>query len=120
MRLLVDSLDNDQKTAQRLISEAEQKGMEVGEAKFKLRDANQAILEARTIVHSFDEKKFDDVVIGKGLSVTADVKIEAQAAIDEYFFRRYGLVAAIFIISILAISLYLFIKKYEKTQQRNS
>lgn len=118
MRILVDSLDRDQKTAQDLINQAEQKGMEVAEAKFKLRDAKQAVLETRTIVHSFDQKKFDDVV-DKGLSVTSDVKIEAQAAIDEYFFRRFGLVAAIFIISILAISLYLFIKKYEKTQKRN-
>ena len=40
--------------------------MEVEDEKFKLRDANQAILEAKTAVHSFNEKKFDDIVVGKG------------------------------------------------------
>ena len=35
--------------------------MEISEAKFKLRDARQARLQSRTMVHSFSEEKFRDV-----------------------------------------------------------
>jgi hypothetical protein len=90
--------------------------MEIGEAKFKLRDARQARLEARTMVHSFNEEKFREVT-GKGLNTAAIVTGEARHAIDEYFFRRYGLAVATLIITVLAISLYLSIRRIEKKQK---
>ena len=119
MRQLTDSLEESESHATTLIEEAEQKGMEVGEAKFKLRDARQARLEARTMVHSFNEQKFA-TTISKGLSTTSVVIGEATQSIDEYFFRRIGLGIATLIITILAISLYLFIKRIERTQEQRS
>ncbi|MBM4175001.1 MAG: hypothetical protein FJ213_02350 [Ignavibacteria bacterium] len=114
MRYLIDSLDSASKYADSLINSAEQRGMEVSDAKFKLRDANQAKLEAKTMVHSFDEEKFKEVVEGKGLAVTNFVIVEGKAAFDNYFFRRYGLVIFILIITFLSIVLYLYIKKLDK------
>ncbi|MBU2493122.1 MAG: cytochrome c3 family protein [Bacteroidetes bacterium] len=114
MRSLIDSLDYALKYAGSLISEAEQKGMEIADAKFKLRDANQAKLEAKTMVHSFDEAKFREVVEGKGFAVTTFVIGEGNAAIDNYYFRRYGLVIFILIISFLSIVLYIYIKRLDK------
>ena len=93
--------------------------MEVDDEKFKLRDAHQAVLEAKTAVHSFNEKKFDDIVVGKGLKVTTDVIKDAQGAIDNYYFRRKGLGIALIITILLAIGLYLYIKDYEKNQNKN-
>lgn len=113
MRALIDSLELKEQEARRLISEAEQKGMEVSEAKFKLRDVRQARLESRTMVHAFDEAKFRDVV-DRGLSVARFVASEGQAAIDEYYFRRWGLGISTLIISVLALSLYLTIRRIEK------
>ncbi|MBL7959099.1 cytochrome c3 family protein [bacterium] len=112
MRLLIDSLTNDQKRALGIVEEAEQKGMEIGEAKFKLRDAHQARLESRTMVHSFDKLKFDEVV-NKGLNVTSFVSAEAHRAVEEYFFRRWGLGIATLIITVLAVSLYAYIRRLE-------
>lgn len=120
MKLMIDSLETAQKFADSLINNAEQKGMEVEDEKFELRDANQALLEAKTAVHSFNEKKFDDIVTGKGLSVTTKVSKEAQASIDEYYFRRKGLGIALIITVLLAVGLYLFIKRYEKGQSKNT
>ncbi len=117
MRLLADSLESGEQQAQRLVDEAEQKGMEISEAKYKLRDARQARLEARTMVHAFDSDKFSDV-IGKGLTVASTVHGEAQAAVDEYYFRRVGLGIATLIISVLVVSLYLTIRRIEKKQQK--
>lgn len=117
---MIDSLETAQKFVDSLINNAEQKGMEVEDEKFELRDAHQAVLEARTAVHAFDVKKFDDIVVGKGLSVTAKVSKEAQASIDEYYFRRKGLSIALIITILLAAGLYLFIKRYEREQNKNT
>ncbi len=120
MKAMIDSLETAQKFVDSLINNAEQKGMEVEDEKFELRDAHQAVLEARTAVHAFDVKKFDDIVVGKGLSVTAKVSKEAQASIDEYYFRRKGLSIALIITILLAAGLYLFIKRYEREQNKNT
>jgi predicted CXXCH cytochrome family protein len=112
MRILIDSLTSQEIHAKNLVDQAEQKGMEIAEAKFKLRDIHQAKLEARTMVHSFNEAKYKEVV-GKGFSVTSFVSTEAQAAIDEFYFRRYGLLVSVLLISLLALALFLFIKRIE-------
>lgn len=115
MRGLIDSLETSEDQVTKLVEDAEQKGMEVGEAKFKLRDVRQARLEARTKVHSFSEPVFREV-IHRGDSVAAMVGDEAQHAIDEYYFRRMGLGVSTLIISALALSLFLFIRRTEKKQ----
>jgi predicted CXXCH cytochrome family protein len=116
MRLLVDSLESSEGIAKSLIEEAEQKGMEVTEAKFKLRDVHQARLQSRTMVHSFNEQQFKET-IERGLKTSAIVQTEGEFAIREYEFRRIGLGIASIIITILAISLYLFIKRIERRQR---
>jgi hypothetical protein len=112
MRTLIDSLELTESSARTLVEEAEQRGMEISEAKFKLRDARQARLESRTMVHAFDLKRFTETV-DKGLAVTSSVAGEAHAAVDEYYFRRVGLGIATLIITVLAVALYLFIRRLE-------
>jgi len=115
MRRLIDNLQIADSNAKNSIFLAEQKGMDVEEAKFKLRDIHQSKLEARTIVHSFDEKKFKEV-IAKGNTASKQVITEANAAIDQFYFRRYGLLIATLVITILIISIYFYIKRIEKNQ----
>jgi predicted CXXCH cytochrome family protein len=117
MRRLTDSLETLQSRAASLVDEAEQKGMEVTEARFKLRDARQARLQSRTMVHSVDQEKFRGVV-GKGLEAAALVAGEGQQAVDEYYFRRWGLGVATLVISIVGISLYASIGRIEREQER--
>ncbi|MEW6509633.1 MAG: cytochrome c3 family protein [Bacteroidota bacterium] len=113
MRGLIDTLERSEKDAQARVSEAEQKGMEIGEAKFKLREIRQARLESRTMVHSFDENKFREVVV-KGLGVASVVSAAAGKEIDEYYFRRLGLAISTVIITVVAVSLYLTIRRMER------
>lgn len=113
MRALFDSLEASEAHAASLVDESEQKGMEIEEAKFKLRDARQARLQARTMVHSFDEGTFRKT-INEGFSVTAMVTAEAQQALDEFVFRRLGLGIATLIITILVITLYVLIRRLER------
>ena len=116
MRQLIDSLRSLESAATLLVDEAERKGMEIGEARFKLRDARQARLESRTMVHSFDEQQFQQIV-DKGLKVASEVSEEANNAIEEYYFRRQGLGIATLIITVLAVSLYVFIRRLERRQR---
>ena len=115
MRGLMDSLETQESRATALVSEAEQKGMEISEAKYELREAHQARLESRTMVHAFNEARFREVA-NKGLSVSAVISGEATQALDEYVFRRVGLGLATLAITVLAISLYIYIKRLERRQ----
>lgn len=119
MRAQIDSLEHAIVNASSVVDEAEQKGMEIGEAKFKLRDARQARFQSRTMIHSFDEAKFRDVV-QPGLATAAVVADEANRAVEEYFFRRIGLGVATLIITVFAFSLFLYIRRLERQQHPNS
>ena len=116
-RSLADSLAAAEAHALEMIDEAEQKGMEVSEAKFKAREIRQARHESRTKVHSFNEEQFTEVV-DKGLNVAEEVRLESQGAIEEYYFRRWGLLIATFVILILGVSLYYLIKQIEQRQKQ--
>lgn len=113
MRGAMDSLESSEGRAERLVTEAEQKGMEISEAKFKLRDVRQARLEARTMVHSFNKEQFDGV-IQKALVVSFAVESEADNALKELIFRRSGLGIATLIITILVVGLFLLIRRIER------
>lgn len=115
MRSLIDSLESSEAYAGRLVDEAEQKGMAVGEAKFTLRNVRQARLETRTVVHGFDLAKFREVV-NKGFVAADQVQGEAKGAIDEYYFRRIGLGVSTLIITLLAVTLFLYIRRIEREQ----
>lgn len=116
MRTLIDSLNASEAHARMLVDDAEQKGMEVSESRFKLLGVRQARLESRTMVHSFDETQFSEV-INKGLSAASLVAGEGGEAIEEYYFRRWGAGVSTLIITIFAISLYLMIRRIERRQK---
>jgi hypothetical protein len=113
MKFLLDSLIQQDTLANDLIFNAEQKGMEVEEAKFNLRNVHQARLQLRTTVHAFNEQKFKKVA-DKGFAASKEVIAEAKSAIHEYYFRRIGLGISVLIISFLIVVLFLYIRKIEK------
>ncbi len=119
MRIRIDSLERAEMRADSLVSNAEQKGMEISEAKFRLREIRQARLLSRTAVHAFNEAKFAEVV-DEGIAKAGLVADQGQESIDEYYFRRYGLGIATLIITILAFALWTYIRRIEKRQAEGS
>lgn len=113
MREMIDNLSRKQKEANLKLFEAEQKGMEVEEIIFREREINNSILEARTVIHSFDVPKFKEV-IKKGEFASKEVIMDSSSKVDEYYFRRYGLVVAILISTLLMVLIYLFLKRIER------
>lgn len=117
MRTLIDSLESAEEAATERVDEAEQKGMEIADARFQLREVRQARLEARTKVHSFNEDEFKGVT-DKGMAVAATANEEAVAAIDEYYYRRWGLLIASLIMTFLGVSLYMYIRRIDREQRQ--
>ena len=113
MKGWLDSLAQQDTLANKLVFEAEQKGMGVEEEKFELRNIHQARVETRTILHSFNKDKFKEVV-DKGFASSKNVIAEANGAIDDYYFRRIGLGISVLIISFLIVILFFYIRKLEK------
>ena len=113
MRGLVDSLETLEEQARSVIHDAEQKGMEVTEPQFKMREIRQARLESKTVIHSFDTGRVRETV-GKGLAVAANVTLEGRAAVDQYYFRRMGLGVSTLVITILAVALGFYIRRIER------
>jgi predicted CXXCH cytochrome family protein len=113
MRASIDSLEFAEAYADSLVEEAEQKGMEVGEARFQLRDVRQARLESRTMVHAFNVGKFQEVTT-KGRVTAATVTASAQEAIEEHQFRRIGFGVSTGILTLLVISLGLYIRRLDR------
>jgi predicted CXXCH cytochrome family protein len=98
------------------ISEADEKGMLVTDENFLLKEIEQAIIKARTMVHTFNGDSVEAITEPAG--VKADSAYAAgMAKIDEYYFRRQGLGVASLIITILVIALYLKMRRREKVSQ---
>jgi hypothetical protein len=67
------------------------------------------------MVHSFDEAKFA-AMIGKELTTNSTVSEEAAKTVQEFYFRRIGLGVATLIITVLAVSLYVYVRRIERRQ----
>lgn len=90
-------------------------GMDDVDLDFMLQDAHQAMVHARTTVHTFVpakiKEKTDEVVKNSRAALAL-----GQEELDDYAYRRFGLGVATLIITLLAIVLYLKVKTMEKEQ----
>jgi hypothetical protein len=113
MRGMLDSLVWTIDRAALRLHAAEQKGMEVDDIVFSLRDARQARLQSRTAIHAFDLSAFSEV-IDPGRRVADNALRDAEAANEEYVFRRVGLAVTTLLITLTIICLFLYIRHIER------
>jgi len=100
------------KDAEKILDEAERAGMEVSHAKFDLKDAQDALTNARVLIHS---TSFDQ--IGKAVAPRLEIANKSygagQAGFAELNFRRKGLAVSLVFILMLAFLVYLKIRQIE-------
>ena len=113
MKLLIDSLKYEDKETKEILSDATQKGMDISDAEFLLKDVRQVLIQTRTSIHTFNLDKFKES-INPGFEMISKVKQEGISAVDDYYFRRLGLGISTIIVTFLVIGLYFKIKKMEK------
>lgn len=113
MRQQIDELKSEMSIADSLVSKAERAGMQVSEAKFQLNDADDALIKARTTVHSLSAEQLT-AVTQKGIDLAEEATKIGRSALAELQFRRKGLAVSIIVILILAIGLFLKIKEVDR------
>ena len=99
--------------ADHLLEQADRQGVEVSEPKFRLTEANTALIMARNLTHSFSLVEIEES-INKGEKVVAEVTEAGEAALKEAKFRKTGLIIATLFIFLLSIALYLKIRQITK------
>jgi len=115
MSASIDSIKTVHDSAQVMIQEAARKSMETSDLRYELRNVRQRLIRTRTMIHSFDLTRIEDVE-QEGLSTGREIIQEAKALISEYYYRRRGLGIFTLIITGLAIVLYLKIRQIERNQ----
>jgi hypothetical protein len=93
-----------------LLERAERAGMEVSADRFALREAQDQVVEARVLVHSFDEQRFM-AAVAAGLEGAEKGVSAGQRAFRELRQRRIGL--AVSLVVILAVIVGLALKARE-------
>jgi predicted CXXCH cytochrome family protein len=96
--------------AKAALDEAVAKGMPTTDEEMMLGEVDQALIQSRTLVHAFGTTEF----IPKseaGLAIADSILTKSQGLVDDYYFRRKGLALATLFITIVAVGLYLKIRK---------
>lgn len=114
---LLDSLTVGQSEAVAVLDRAENLGMDVSDARYSLKDVHQAVIQSRVTIHSFDVKDLEKAA-QPGLELIAKARTAGEEAIQEYKFRREGLVVSTLIVTFLVIVLWLKIRDIERRQKR--
>jgi predicted CXXCH cytochrome family protein len=96
--------------ADTVLNEAITKGMHTTDEEFLLKDVDQILIQAQTMVHAFSLEDLVPKAV-EGIAKADSVETGAQELIEEYYFRRKGLALATLFITILAVGLYLKIRR---------
>lgn len=117
LKALVDSLSLGRADAEAALDRAERLGMDVSDAKYELKAAHQALVQARVAIHSFRVADVEKVA-RPGIEVIAVSKAAGEDAVREYHFRRQGLAVSTLIVTALVLLLYLKVKQIDRDQAR--
>jgi uncharacterized membrane protein YcjF (UPF0283 family) len=101
-----------QAKADSIVHLADQKGMEVLDAQYKLHDVRQLLIESRNLVHSFDPARLKSKV-DEGVAAANEASSMGEKAIADYYFRRKWVGISTLIISFLMLLLFLKIRFME-------
>jgi predicted CXXCH cytochrome family protein len=106
----ISSLAQKIAAAAELLAQAEDKGIEVSNSKFKLSQASTILIQTRNLTHSLDLEKISTKT-SEGWKIAEEVEKEGLLALKEAKERRIGLIITTLFILIFALSLILRIRE---------
>ncbi|MDT8340951.1 MAG: TerB family tellurite resistance protein [Longimicrobiales bacterium] len=109
MKALIDSLQLRAEESQEVLLKAENLGMEVSEALFRLDEVGNALVKARTAIHAFRLEPVEQE-LAPGFATVSAAREQGEDALYEHWFRRAGLALSSTIILGLIIALVLKIR----------
>lgn len=113
VKALIDSLQAEVITSREALEEAENLGMEVSQAQFDLEDVTNALVQARTAIHTFSVDSVR-LQVEAGLAITASGHERAEEALREHLFRRQGLAVSVVLILMVIAGIALLIRDIER------
>jgi hypothetical protein len=93
--------------------EVQRKGMDDVEIDFLLQESRQSLIQARTLVHTFDPEKVAPKA-DEGTAKATEAVAAAHAAVEEYYFRRRGFGLATIFITVLIVALAFKVRQMER------
>jgi hypothetical protein len=96
-----------------VLKEVQRKGMDDVEVGYLLQEAHQSLIQARTLVHTFDIQKVKEKT-EPGIQKATEAIVLAKNEIHEYSVRRRGFGVATIFITILVIALFFRIRDIDK------
>lgn len=114
MLAVLDSLSSALGEAQESLEDAENRGLEVEELLLDMQNARSALVQSRTMVHTFDAAEVRKEA-NPGFELAAQVHQASLELIHNFSMRRIGLGIATILISFLAVVLYLYIRTLDKS-----
>lgn len=109
LRVDLEGLVDEIRQAHATIEEADQLGMEVSGPRFDLHKATDALQNARVQIHSFAIAPVEKTLEG-GRKTAAGVQQAAEAAIQQYHYRRIWLAASLAPILLIIVLLLIYIR----------
>ncbi len=118
INLKLTNLVNVYDSAKVKLIEVRNKGMNDVDIEYILREANQSLIQARTLVHTFDSEKVGEKT-NEGIQAARTALSKSNQEINDYYVRRNGLGAATVAITILIIALFIKVRDIGKTRKQN-
>lgn len=113
IRARLDTLTSTYDTASGLLEDVRTRGMDEVDIAFILQESHTDLIQARTLVHTFDPEKVA-VKTSDGTKKAEEAITMSNAAIEDYYFRRRGFGLATGFITLLVIALFLKIRQMER------
>jgi predicted CXXCH cytochrome family protein len=93
--------------------DVQHKGMDDVEIEFLLQEAHQSLVQARTLVHTFDPGEIEPKT-GEGTKKVEEALSLAEESIKEFYFRRRGFGLATIFITLLVVALIFKVRHMER------
>jgi hypothetical protein len=113
MRDTLERAKTDLTSAEAIVGQAAQLGMDMAEAEFELHEAKTKLTQARTYVHSFSLPTMQPIA-DQGAQHARLAEQQGEQAIREFHFRRHGLWVVLGILALLIVGLILLLRQIER------
>jgi hypothetical protein len=110
----VAELQNLRDQAETTLDQAQSLGMDVSDGRFAVRDFRTAYFQLRTVSHELNMEDYTEKADAAKEHVTRALTI-AQDAIDEFYFRREGLIVSLLLSLPVLLLLYLKVRALDTT-----
>lgn len=112
MKASIDSLKMALSAAESKVKEAEEKGVEGGQARFDLGSARDNLTRVRSVVHTFDPDRVEEIT-SPGIKTAHDVRQIAEAALGDIRVRQIWLAISLVVIIYVAFMIWRKIKRVD-------